>query len=222
MKKTRHSKRLKFALCAVFAFGVVVCQACGEKPAGGEFAASDKEIAAKVELKWAPSLFELPAGDVSEPVSEPEVEEERFMYWADIPLTYEEQEALFNAAEEFGVPYELAVAVVWRETNFTNVYGDNGAAYGYMQIWPSCHYNRMTELGVTDLTDPESNFRVGCHYLGELFEKYGDDYHKVLMAYNMGEYGARQNWAVGVTTSYYSETTLQWMSEVFLNGDVVY
>ena len=36
--------------------------------------------------------------------------------------------------------------------------------------------DRMTELGVTDLSDPEGNIRVGCAYLLELFEEYGDTY----------------------------------------------
>lgn len=182
---------LKFALCGLFILGCVFTMT-GAKMRPQEEIPHPDLTSVEVEAEWT--------------------------YWADIPLTYAEQEALHEAAEEFGVPYELAASVVWRETTFRNVYGDSGRAHGYMQIHPQWHYDRMAELGVTNLFDPESNFRVGCHYLSELLEKYGDT-TKALMAYNMGEYGARKAWAAGVTDTKYSRTTIQFMNETFFNGD---
>ena len=102
----------------------------------------------------------------------------------DIPLSYELQAALYGACLEFGVEYELALAVIEQETRFTNVMGDSGSAYGYFQIWPKWHKGRMDELGVTDLMDPESNFRVGCSFLSECIGKYGVE--KGLGYYNSG------------------------------------
>lgn len=103
---------------------------------------------------------------------------------ADHPLSYEEQAALYGACLEFGVDYALAQAVVEQETNFTNVMGDGGKAYGFFQVWPKWHKERMEELGVTDLMDPESNFRVGCSFLSECIDKYGLE--KGLGYYNSG------------------------------------
>jgi hypothetical protein len=103
---------------------------------------------------------------------------------ADHPLSYEEQAALYGACLEFGVDYALAQAVIEQETGFTNVMGDGGKAYGFFQVWPKWHTERMEELGVTDLMDPESNFRVGCSFLSECIDKYGLE--KGLGYYNSG------------------------------------
>ena len=123
-----------------------------------------------------PATEAAPAGQ--EPV------EERTYLRDDIPLSYELQAMLYGACQEMGVEYELALAVVEKETNFRNVQGDGGKAYGYFQIWPKWHGDRMDELGVTDLMDAESNFRVGCHFLSECIEKYGLE--KGLGYYNSG------------------------------------
>lgn len=103
----------------------------------------------------------------------------------DIPMSYELQAMLYGACLEADVDFELALAVIEQETNFRNVKGDSGRAYGFFQIWPTWHADRMAELGVTNLMDPESNFRVGCNFLGECIEKYGLE--KGLGYYNSGK-----------------------------------
>lgn len=103
----------------------------------------------------------------------------------DLPMDYETQMLLYGACLEFGVEYDLALAVIEQETNFKNIMGDGGSAYGYFQIWPKWHSDRMEELGVTDLNDPESNFRVGCHFLRECIDKYGLE--RGLGYYNSGK-----------------------------------
>lgn len=130
----------------------------------------------------------------------------------DIPLDYATQMLLYGACLEFEVPYELALAVIEQETNFRNVTGDDGASEGYMQVQQRFHKDRMDELGVTDLMDPESNFRVACHYLRDLFDRYGDT-HKVLMAYNAGPSGAAKLWSEGIMTSSYSRSVMERMQK---------
>lgn len=75
-------------------------------------------------------------------------------YRDDVPLDYELQGYLHLACQEAGVPYALALAVIQKETNFQNLYGDDGASEGYMQVQRKWHYDRMERLGVTDLMDP--------------------------------------------------------------------
>ena len=106
---------------------------------------------------------------------------------ADVPLDGEMQAFLRSACEEAGITYELALAVIRQETDFRNVVGDNGDSIGYMQIQPRWHEERMERLGVTDLADPYSNFRVGCDFLAELLEKY--TLEEALTAYNSGKPG---------------------------------
>lgn len=108
----------------------------------------------------------------------------------DVPLDYETQAFLRAACDESGVEYELALAVIWRETTFRNVVGDNGNSFGYMQVQPRWHGDRMARLGVTDLMDPFSNFRVGCDYLADLLKDY--DLPTALTFYNTGNPGHNQ------------------------------
>ena len=106
---------------------------------------------------------------------------------SDVPLDGDTQALLHAACEEAGITYELALAVIRKETEFQNVMGDNGNSYGYMQIQPRWHEDRMERLGVTDLTDPYSNFRIGCDFLAELLSKY--TLEEALTAYNSGKPG---------------------------------
>lgn len=103
----------------------------------------------------------------------------------DLPIDYETQMHLYGACLEFGIDYELALAVIEQETGFRNVTGDGGDSQGYCQVQKRWHADRMEELGVTDLMDPKSNFRVACHFLSECIEKYGLE--KGLGYYNNGK-----------------------------------
>ena len=124
---------------------------------------------------------------------------------SDVPLDGETQAFLRSACEEAGITYELALAVIRKETDFRNVVGDNGDSIGYMQIQPRWHEERMERLGVTDLADPYSNFRVGCDFLAELLEKY--TLEEALTAYNSGKAGQSE----------YATSVMGYMEEY--NGD---
>ena len=124
---------------------------------------------------------------------------------ADVPLDGETQAFLRSACEEAGITYELALAVIRQETDFRNIVGDNGDSIGYMQIQPRWHEERMERLGVTDLANPYSNFRVGCDFLAELLEKY--TLEEALTAYNSGKAGQSE----------YATSVMGYMEEY--NGD---
>jgi soluble lytic murein transglycosylase-like protein len=119
----------------------------------------------------------------------------------DIPLSAENQRLLWQACEETGVVYELALAVIWKETNFRNITGDGGDSTGYMQVQKRWHGDRMKRLGVTDLKDPYGNFLVGCDYLAELAEK-DRGIEWVLHAYNGGPSYANQMAKAGKVSQY--------------------
>lgn len=121
------------------------------------------------------------------PQEEPEPVAEVSHIRDDIPMDAETQELLWAACEETGVPYTLALAVVRQESDFKNIVGDRGNSIGYMQVQPQWHGERMARLGVTDLRDPGSNFRVGCDLLAELMKKYTVE--EALTAYNSGRAG---------------------------------
>ena len=131
-----------------------------------------------------------------------EIEPESPYYYPEIPLSREEQDMLSTACEEFGIPYGIALGLIEKETQFHNVIGDDGASTGYMQIQQKWHWDRMDRLGVTDLLDPEGNFRVGCDFLAELYGKYGD-WGIALTVYNKGHNpGYVSNYAYEVLANY--------------------
>lgn len=120
-----------------------------------------------------------------------EVSVEPDIYRPEIPLTYDEQLSLYNAAQEFGVDYFLMIALIHRETNFRNIPGDGGESIGYAQIQPKWWSELMEEIGAVDLTVPEDNFRTACAILASLAERYGN-IEDALTAYNRGTPGFSQ------------------------------
>ena len=144
--------------------------------------AQEKQVEAAAPIYWI--IASEPADVIELPV-EPEKDPEAAYY--DVPLDHETQDLLMQACEESGVDVVLALAVISQETDFRNISGDGGASAGYMQIQKRWHSERMDRLGVTDLFDPLSNFRVGCDFLAELLGKYTVE--DTLTAYNSGKPG---------------------------------
>lgn len=110
-------------------------------------------------------------------------------YIADLPLDRELQKALWDASQEFGIGYTLALAVIEQETNYSNILGDGGASVGFFQIQPRWWGELMERIGADDLTDPVDNFRTGCAVLRELLLRYDGSVTDALTAYNTGHPG---------------------------------
>lgn len=98
---------------------------------------------------------------------------------------------IFEISNEIGKEYnicpELLQSIAFQESRF-QADAQNGGCTGLMQVNPAWHADRMRELGVTDLYDPEQNMEVAADYLQELFGRY-EDVGTVLMVYH-GEAGA--------------------------------
>lgn len=104
-----------------------------------------------------------------------------------IPLDYDLQAELRAACDEFSVPFPLMVAMIDKETNFTNMVGDDGNAFGYLQIWDYWHSDKMEKIGATDLMNPVDNFRTGCYIMSILLDKHTP--YDALSVYNTGSVG---------------------------------
>ena len=123
----------------------------------------------------------------------------------DIPLSKDLQLYTYNKCVEYGIPdhYELVLAMMWQESNYTVDLVSSTNDYGIMQI-NSCNHSWLVDLlGPTDFLDASDNINAGVYVISKLLIKYGDE-HKALMAYNMGEHGASLNWQAGSYTSKYS------------------
>lgn len=123
----------------------------------------------------------------------------------DIPLSKDLQLYTYNKCVEYGITehYELVLAMMWQESNYTADLISSTDDYGIMQI-NSCNHSWLVDLlGPTDFLDASDNINAGVYVISKLLIKYGDE-HKALMAYNMGEHGASLNWQAGNYTSNYS------------------
>lgn len=117
------------------------------------------------------------------------------------------QEYTFYMCQAYYIDFDFAMALMFTESSFRTDVVSKTNDYGLMQINSINHNELKDKLGITDLTDGYQNIRAGLYILRGLFEKY-DDEAKVLMAYNMGEYGASVLWKNGVYTTSYTNKIL--------------
>lgn len=124
---------------------------------------------------------------------------------------------LWCLCEQRDLDYYMVVALIERESGYKwDAAGDGGNSVGYMQIGKKWHKEQMLEEGVEDLLNPYGNIRVGLNFLQYLNKKYLDNSgaNCVLMAYNMGESGARSLWKEGIYSTEYSREVLKRAEEI--------
>jgi soluble lytic murein transglycosylase len=95
------------------------------------------------------------------------------------------------------LPPEWVLAVVMAESKFNPTEVSRSGAVGLMQLMPSTAQRMSASLGnnsnAIDLSDPETNIRLGCRYLSILKKRYPGGEAIVFAAYHAGE-GAADRW----------------------------
>lgn len=141
--------------------------------------------------------------------SEAITEDESVDYF-DVPLSESLQSYIYELAEEYDIPAALIIAVIDQESQFDSDSISATNDYGLMQIneinfgWLQEHFG-----STIDFLDPFQNVEAGTYMLSELYHKYPESIHLALMAYNMGEGGARKQWESGVYSSDYSRSVAE-------------
>ena len=121
-------------------------------------------------------------------------------------LDDELQLIMYEACEEYNVPFALAIAIAEQESEFdADVNASETNDYGLMQI-NKVNFRRFTDIGINPMTD-EGNIKAGVIMLSEAIEKYGD-YGLAVMAYNCGDNGAKRLWDKGIYSTDYSEAVI--------------
>lgn len=195
-ERAYRKQRAIFFVCVLVWLGIVVwilTSLRAEKP--------ETEVEAPTENPVVTQLIPKPVAVVEEVIEVEAMPMERDPVRDDIPLDRDTQLQLWSVCEKTGIVYEFALAVIWQETDFRNIKGDGGASAGYMQVQQRWHKERMERLGVTDLTDPYSNFLVGCDYLAELATK-NKGIEWMLHAYNGGPSYANEMAKAGKVSEY--------------------
>ncbi len=152
-------------------------------------------------------------------VEEPAEPEEEGPEIYNIPLDDALQRHTYNLCVDYEVEeyYPLVLAVMWRESEFVPTIISKTNDYGLMQINKINHLWLSDKLEITDFLDEEQNIHAGVFMLSLYLHKY-EDIDKALMAYNMGENGAKKRWAAGIYTTNYTRTTRERL-ELILSGE---
>lgn len=117
-------------------------------------------------------------------------------------------EYISGICREYGIETDIVLAII-EESSGYRPDAESGAAYGYMQVIPQMHTERIERLGIRGILDPYGNIAVGVDYLAELLKKYDGCYRMALTAYRWGASGAEQNYfRNGKGTSEYAESVL--------------
>jgi N-acetylmuramoyl-L-alanine amidase len=101
-----------------------------------------------------------------------------------------------RAAEEFGVPVELAMAVGHMESGWQNTVVSSVGAVGMMQLTSDTidfvSLELMGRASRLDPGDPVQNIRMGVRFLAYLLDQTGGDVDEALAGYNQGLLSVRQ------------------------------
>lgn len=131
-----------------------------------------------------------------------------------VPLSYDLQDVMRTACEEYGCPYSLALAVAEVESHFDMDAVGSAGEVGIMQLNPGPENTYWVNLEAEtnqDPTTPAGNIVCGVYLLGANLVHYGDT-EKAVMAYNMGNAGAERAWENGVTSTEHSEKVMEAMA----------
>lgn len=189
-----------FAIAALIAIIIAKCSANTTVPDIYEVQATEySTVVSSDETTNEATTTQTPAT-----IHEQDTEVKTHLYY-DIPLDEDLQDYILEVCHDYGVNHLIVLGMIEKESTFgPNVIGDNGEAFGLMQIQPKWHQERMVRLGVTDILDPYQNVLVGVDYFAEMLS-YDRGIAWALMAYNGGTTYANELTNEGVISSYVTD-----------------
>lgn len=139
--------------------------------------------------------------------------------YIEIPLSHALQRYICEICAEEEVPVALIYALIEEESKFNPEIVSATDDYGLMQI-NKINFGWLEEkYRATDMLNPYQNVFCGIKIIGSQLKRYDNDIVRALMAYGMGDYGAKKAWESGITSTWHTEQTQALMEkyEVMLN-----
>lgn len=131
----------------------------------------------------------------------------------DVPLSHSLQRYIYEVCSDEEVPVSLVIAMIDKESQFNPETVSDTGDYGLMQINKINHEWLAEEYRTADMLNPYQNVFCGVKIIGSYIRANDGDYNKALMAYNMGDYGAKKAWESGIASTSYSESVLALMQQ---------
>lgn len=119
-------------------------------------------------------------------------------------LSLELENTINAAAQKYGLSPALVRAVIYTESR-GKIDAENAYCYGLMQLNKTYAASFMDGAGIENITDPANNIYGGCWFLAELMQWADNNETLALMAYNLGQSGARNKWNSGTRSTNYTE-----------------
>lgn len=136
----------------------------------------------------------------------------------DVPLDPAIQEHVRTVSNEYGVPFELVMAVMYVESGFDPSVISSHGDYGLMQVSSINHGWLSAELGITDFLDPYQNITAGIHILAQKIRESNGEFTTALMKYNRGDAVALEQMANGIFSTDYTDKVLTKYYEYIREG----
>lgn len=134
-------------------------------------------------------------------------------HYYNVPLSHCLQDFIYEICADEGVPVTLVLAMIETESGFNPEIISKTNDYGLLQINKVNHEWLKKQYRTADMLNPYQNVFCGIKIIGTYVKKYKVDINKALMAYNMGDYGAKKAWQNGIKSTRYSEKILGLMNK---------
>ena len=144
-----------------------------------------------------------------------------FKYNQDIPLSEDIQKYAYNKCQESGIDYSIFLGLMRKESSFNPEAVSKTNDYGLCQI-NKFNHNWMREVFGSDWDpmNPYDSIDASIFMLSEYAKDYNcDNYHVLLMNYNMGHDNAVECFNSGIYSSKYSRAIMDYAKEYGYSGD---
>ena len=142
--------------------------------------------------------------------------------YEDIPLDNKLKAYIIDAADDANIPEEILFSMAWRETTYNPSAVSKTDDHGLFQINRSNFKSLAAMLGVSleefkeMIYDPYVNTDCMIYILTECRDNYNNqNWHHVLMRYNLGPSKTNEKFASGVYSTYYTQSILEYAEDEF-------
>lgn len=144
-----------------------------------------------------------------------------FVYNSDIPLSEDIQKYAYNKCQESGIDYHVFLGLMRKESTFNPEAVSKTNDYGLCQINKGNHSWLREIFGSDwDPMNPYDNIDASIFILSKYIKDYNcDNYHILLMNYNMGHGNAVECFNSGIYSSEYSRAIMEYAKDYGYSGD---
>lgn len=134
----------------------------------------------------------------------------KYTYDESIPMSKDLQEFAQEQCDSIGFDYKVFLGLIKRESEFDeSAISADGMDYGLCQIRSTNHKWIEDNLGDLDFLNGKDSIRASIFMLSDIMNNYNyNEYHTILMMYNMGPGNAKKCFASGIYSSNYSRTVM--------------